>query len=192
MKKFIVTPDLSGVCPAEIEVISLCKGLDSPLNGVEIARAIRFPNQRLMVEKDLSNNRNIVAFYPIYAIFEKNIIKQYTCLKSKKIRPDTGVVGFVVFSKKSLKEKLSFQRIRSNFSSGRTKEILEYIEEQLIIVNQCAEGKIYNILREDDDGVITETQEGCVANSPEEALNKNLKYLLKEGESEEDFLIEIV
>ena len=191
MKKLIVTPDLSGVCPAEIEVISLCKGFASPLNGAEMAQETRFLNQRIMVEKSLKDNKNIVAFYPIYAFFEKNIIKQYTCLKSKKIRPDTGVVGFVIFSKKSLKEKLSFQRIRSNFSSGRTKEILEYIEEQLIIVNQCAEGKIYNILREDDE-VITNSIESFVANSPEEALNKNVFWLLKEGEIREEFTEEIV
>lgn len=189
MKKAIIIQDTTNIVPTQLDIISLCKGLKSPINNLEVSKnKVYFANQRSLVESNLKNDLTLVSVIPVFATIINGVVSNYTVKNNKY--PDTGIVGFVVFTKKSLKQALEYKRIRSNFSPQRTKEVAEFIEEELADINLFNSGNVYHILLEEDSKVIEEFI-SVTGKTPEDALNKVFEVLKTEGEDPDSFEISI-
>ena len=94
------------------------------------------PANRLRTEKNMDEDQEIAAYFPIYGELDKfGDLNNLTVQEPKTALEmwDSGIVGYVIYTREFLKENLRFRRVsrKKKFSKNRADIMRDYLNEDI-------------------------------------------------------------
>ena len=194
MKKIIITEDLTGINPFDSEESPDIVGLIKSLNINFGVFGKKYPHgnasQLELIQNTLMEDNEIAAIVPLYVLFSED---KFDSISINQFEDpwNSGIGGFIVFSKEFLKNTLEFKRVsrKKKFSKKRTDNIILYAEFYIDQLNAFLRKELYTVVKEVDGSVVDEIT-GIHGQSMEEVICNAETFLLDNSERVYHFELE--